>query len=149
MAKIEVYDGMPVIEASDQDGLEKKLSAMPERPEKYVVRISKRATKIKKWAFSTVHSNEIAAVLIPDSIIDIEEEAFLGCSCLTSIVIPDSVKFVGSGAFAECNGLTNVIIGKSVQYICGTAFRDCTGLTNIVIPDSVIIIEDGAFRDCI
>ena len=38
----EMYEGMPVIEASDGKSLEKKLSGMAERPDKYVVRISNK-----------------------------------------------------------------------------------------------------------
>ena len=46
-----MYEGMPVIEASDGKSLEKKLSGMAERPDKYVVRISNKAKKIKENAF--------------------------------------------------------------------------------------------------
>ena len=49
----EMYEGMPVIEASDAKALEKKLVKMEERPAPpYAVRISNRSTKIKEWAFS-------------------------------------------------------------------------------------------------
>ena len=54
-----MYEGMPVIEASDSKGLEKKLAKLESRPEKYVVRISNRSTKIKaSWATPSKRGNE-------------------------------------------------------------------------------------------
>ena len=41
----EMYEGLPVIEASDKKGLEKKMEKMEKRPDKYVVRIGNRSTK--------------------------------------------------------------------------------------------------------
>jgi len=50
----EMYEGMPVIEASDSKGLKKKLEKLESRPEKYVVKISNRSTKIKAGAYLAV-----------------------------------------------------------------------------------------------
>ena len=49
-----MYEGMPVIEASDSKGLKKKLEKLESRPEKYVVKISNRSTKIKAGAYLAV-----------------------------------------------------------------------------------------------
>lgn len=38
--------------------------------------------------------------------IEIEENAFYGCTSLTIITIPDSVTSIGNSAFLECNNLT-------------------------------------------
>ena len=78
----------------------------------------------------------------------IGNEAFSGCTGLTSVTIPDSVTSIGREAFEDCTGLTSVTIGDSVTSIGSLAFYGCKGLTSVTIPDSVTSIGWGAFRDC-
>ena len=47
----------------------------------------------------------------------INEDAFRGCSGLTSVTIPNSVTSIGYGAFYGCSGLTSVTIPNSVTSI--------------------------------
>jgi len=158
----EMYEGMPVIEASDRKALEKKLEQMESRPEKVVVRISSRAKKIKERAFPLVkfagiqgglqllkifQTNDIAIVLIPDSVTEIGWGAFQGCEGLTNVIIGNSVTEIGKDAFSCCTGLTSIVIPDSVTKIGSYAFGGCTGLTSIVIPDSVTEIGDDAFPE--
>ena len=149
MAKtIETYKGMPVIEASDSKDLEKKLEKMERIKPPFAVKISRRTKMIKKDAFNSC--TYIAAILIPDSVTEIGENAFFGCTGLTSSInIPDSVTNIGDHAFEGCEGLTSINIPDSVTEIGDYAFFGCTGLTSINIPDSVTEIGWCAFKDCI
>ncbi|NCA68057.1 MAG: hypothetical protein EOM87_08345, partial [Clostridia bacterium] len=78
----------------------------------------------------------------------IKDDAFSGCTGLTSVIIPDSVNSIGNYAFEACIGLTSVIIPEYVKSIGSYAFEDCTGLTSVTIPDSVKHIGDNAFWGC-
>ena len=78
----------------------------------------------------------------------IGDEAFSGCSGLTSITIPDSVTSIGQDAFSWCSGLTSITIPDSVTSIGYHAFFKCSGLTSITIPDSVTSIGVRAFSEC-
>ena len=74
-------------------------------------------------------------VTIPDSVTSIEDDAFSGCSGLTSVMIPDSVTSVGGSAFSYCGGLTSVTIPNSVTSIGDWAFRNCSGLKEVWLPE--------------
>ncbi len=52
--------------------------------------------------------------VIPNTVTRIGEEAFWGCSGLTSIVIPNSVTSIGSDGLSYCNGLTAIDIPSSI-----------------------------------
>ena len=78
----------------------------------------------------------------------IDEDAFSGCTNLTSITIPDSVTSIGEWAFGGCSKLTSVTIPDSVTSIAEGVFDGCTSLTSITIPNGVTSIGGNAFRSC-
>ena len=88
------------------------------------------------------------AVVIPDSVTEIGDEAFWGCENLTSIEIPKGVEVIRENTFAACTSLTSVEIPDSVTQIRYRAFSGCTSLTSLKIPESVKVIEPYAFAAC-
>lgn len=70
------------------------------------------------------------------------------CYELESVVIPDTVTEIGNSAFVDCKNLANVEIADSVTKIGSSAFNSCTSLENITLPDSVITIDSYAFANC-
>lgn len=87
-------------------------------------------------------------VEIPDSVTQIDYEAFKGCTALRSVEIPDSVTILGSNAFFGCTGLPNITIPDSVIQIDDIAFGGCTGFTSITIPKNVVSMGQAVFDDC-
>ena len=90
----------------------------------------------------------LTSVTIPSSVTSIGNNAFLGCSGLTSVIIPSSVTSIGCGAFQSCSSLTSVIISSSVTSIENFTFSYCNSLTSISIPSSVTSIGNSAFSGC-
>ena len=87
-------------------------------------------------------------VVIGDNVSSIPNNAFKGCTSITSITIPKSVTSIGSGAFYNCDSLTSVTIQDSVTSIGSSAFRNCDSLTSVTIPNSVTSIGSSAFYNC-
>ena len=85
---------------------------------------------------------------IPDSVTEIGDWAFCGCSSLSEINIPDSVTKIGEYAFGSCSSLREINIPDSVTKIADWAFSGCDSLEEIDIPDSVTEIGDWAFSAC-
>ena len=95
-----------------------------------------------------LNGEEVKDLVIPNSVTSIGEDAFFGCSGLTSVTIGNSVEIIGSSAFSGCSGLTSVTIPNSVTSIGSAAFWGCSGLTSVTIPNSVLSIGDDAFQEC-
>ena len=82
------------------------------------------------------------------SVTAIGDDAFFGCTGLTSITLPNSVTTIGDYAFYRCTGLTSITMPNCVTTIGDDAFSGCAGLTSITIPNFVTTIGDDAFSGC-
>ena len=102
--------------------------------------------ELKNNAFEGCSS--LTSIEIPNSVTSIGIFAFAGCSSLTSIEIPNSVTSIGISAFEGCSSLTSIEIPNSVTSIDSHAFKGCSSLTSIEIPNSVTSIGISAFEGC-
>ena len=107
---------------------------------------TRKVTRIGNNAFRGCSS--LTSIMIPNSVISIGDYVFAYCSGLTSIIVPNSVTSIGDYAFDHCSGLTSVTIGNSVTSIGRHAFKYCSGLTSVTIPNSVTSIGNYAFAYC-
>ena len=89
----------------------------------------------------------ITSVTIPNSVTNVGDSAFSGCSSLTSVTIPNSVTSIGDFAFF-LSGITSVTIPNRVVSIGDYEFESCYSLTTVLIPNSVTNIGCLAFADC-
>jgi hypothetical protein len=87
-------------------------------------------------------------VTIPNSVTSISQNSFRDFIGLTSVTIPNSVTSIGYGGFWGCKGLTSITIPNSITDIGDFAFMGCTKLTSITVPNSVTSIGYLAFYDC-
>ena len=75
-------------------------------------------------------------IVIPDSVTEIGESAFLN-SGLLSVTIPDTVVTIEEGAFSGCTGLTDIKLSRNLKTLGSDAFYGCNGLTSVSIPKTV------------
>ena len=78
----------------------------------------------------------------------IGDQAFSGCSGLTSLNLPDGITEIGEGAFSYCSGLTSLTLPAGITEIGRYAFSGCSGLTSLNLPDGITSIGEKAFIDC-
>ncbi|MGY6264719.1 leucine-rich repeat protein [Faecalibacterium duncaniae] len=126
-------------------------------------------TKIATWAFYDAR-NTLTEVTLPNTVDEIEYQAFFNCSNLTKVIIPEGVRKIGQAAFYGCSQLTSITIPSTItnmdtafsgntalshvtltngiSKISSNAFERCTGLTEVEIPASVDQICPFAFNGC-
>lgn len=126
-------------------------------------------TKIAMWAFNNAR-NTLTEVTLPNTVDEIESQAFFNCSNLTKVIIPEGVRKIGQAAFYGCSQLTSITIPSTItnmdtafsgntalshvtltngiSKISSSAFKGCTGLTEIKVPISMNEICSDAFNGC-
>ncbi|MBR5984123.1 MAG: leucine-rich repeat protein [Bacteroidales bacterium] len=110
--------------------------------------IGENVRYIPDYAFSGC-SGLTGSLTIPNSVTNIGNSAFYGCSGLTSLTVGNSVENIGSSAFFNCSGLTGALtIPNSVTSIGNYAFSGCSGLTSLTIGNAVENIGSSAFYNC-
>lgn len=104
-------------------------------------------SQIEEGAFMNCKSLE-SVIILSEEITTISRSLFSGCENLKYFTIPESVTEIGEGAFKECSSLISLEIPDNVISIGWWAFLDCSALTDVRFGRSLRIIGNGAFSRC-
>lgn len=121
-------------------------------------------------AYSFQNNKNITKLFMPNSIIDMGNNVFQGCTSLDSVrfsdrleqlpdhtfygcikiqnfSLPKNITSIGSYAFYG-TGIEELFIPSSITEIGSNAFEGCKSLTSVVLGNSVNSIGSSAFRSC-
>lgn len=68
----------------------------------------------------------LVAIILPETVVKIGNNAFRDCILLAEINLPDKTEEIGNYVFANCQSLTLIVIPKSVLKIGENVFEGCT-----------------------
>lgn len=111
------------------------------------INISNSVTNISNRAF--YGCTNLQGVTIPNSVTNIGDSAFTNCISIAVIEIPDSVTTIGDSAFRNCDDFKSIHIPSNLTSIPNHCFMDCGGLSEVDIPNNVTSIGNYAFNGCI
>lgn len=103
---------------------------------------------VKSIAATAFMSTDIESVLIPDTIVRINANAFANCTNLHTVKMGDSVTSIYNEAFRNCTSLKNVTLSSNLEELGVKAFRECSSLEEIYIPKTVTKWGMEAFSGC-
>ena len=113
-----------------------------------------------------VNHEELKSVVIPDTVVEIRNQAFFNCwnldnvvmsknievigeyafSSLGEIELPNTLKELGYGAFSDCK-FVKISIPANLEKVAEYSFGS-TMITEVIVPSNVKIIEKSAFKYC-
>ena len=93
-----------------------------------------------------------------------EVTGFAGCAKLEKVILPDAAEAIGDNAFEGCTALTTVIqnepmpadaapatrasISKSIKRIGNSSFKNCTSMTEMFLHADIQSVGNSAFEGC-
>lgn len=87
-----------------------------------------------------------------NDLVEIQDNAFDGCTGLTSVTLSKNLTSIGESAFSNCEGLVSIDTANSLKIasIGDYAFASCTNLKSIDLANNTLLTTLGAFafRSC-
>ena len=90
----------------------------------------------------------ITSVTLPKTLVIIEASAFAGCSALETVNTPQPLSEIRDYAFDGCRSLKAFSLDASISVLGKGCFRGCTSLKTMKFPTSFTEIPDDAFYGC-
>ena len=91
----------------------------------------------------------ITKIIIPETVVQIGNEAFRDCERLEEIAIPDSVRKMGTHMFTGCKNLKSVTLSQNQSGAIGEwFFSGCRSLQQLTLPKRITALDSCSFFGC-
>lgn len=78
----------------------------------------------------------------------IERNAFYDCQNLDNVVLPASLREIGEMAFIYCSSLMKISIPEGIERLNSATFKECVRLEKVELPSTLREFEDQVFSTC-
>lgn len=97
-------------------------------------------------------------LVLPQTVVDIREEAFAYCQSMTEFQFPKGVEIVSEGLFLDCRNLTSIYYSdvngnqagdnSTIKTFGSHCFDSCVKLEKIYCPSSATLFQQSCFQKC-
>ena len=87
------------------------------------------------------------STVIPDGVVRIAQDAFVGAKDLKRVVLPSTLREIGEAAFVH-SGIMEIEIPEGVTGLEQYTFQYCENLQRVVLPQSLVVIGHAALSHC-
>lgn len=91
----------------------------------------------------------LTQITLPQNLSAISAGAFKGCEGLVDVVVPGSVADIHDEAFMNCVNIENLTLSEGVEYLGANAFGGCSKLAEVVIPSTTMRMGGNPFANCL
>ena len=84
---------------------------------------------------------------IPEGVVNIAQDVFVGAEKLTDITLPASIRTIGEAAFVH-SGIVEINIPEGVTRLERYTFQYCENMGKVTLPQSLLTIETAALSHC-
>ena len=95
-----------------------------------------------------LNGTEITDMVIPSTVTNIKDYAFIGCNGIETVTVPSSVLTIGKSVFSGCHGLTSITFEGGLSSVPMFACNQCTALKTVDLPSTVTSIGTCAVQGC-
>lgn len=103
---------------------------------------------VKKIGYGAFRGNQnLKSIVIPDSVIRIDDFAFSGCTNLSSVKLSRNLEELSYDCFRDCTALKTIDIPKTLTNCDNYPFAG-SGLVSVTFEDGTTKIAEGLFGGC-
>lgn len=112
------------------------------------IRIPETVTQWDNTNGAFQYCEKLETAYLPDSMINVPNGIFKGCSSLSAVQFGNQVKTIGSSAFQE-TAFTELTLPDTITFIGSRAFYYAQNLKRVELPDKLKSMYGEAFAGCI
>ncbi len=87
-------------------------------------------------------ASRVEYITLPDSLKEIDDDAFCGCTHLKQIYLPNLLTHIGARAFMGCDEVKEIVFPEAVENIGNEAFAYCRHLQKVFLHEKTILGQD-------